>query len=269
MTYDNCFSLGFWCGTAASLSRIGLREQSGPFDWYYSDYMGVLSQIENGFQDFMVKDNLKVEEDNKRIFIDIKYGFRFPHDIYDNFEREYESIQKKYKHRAERFLEAIQNPTVFFRCVKDQEEIDYINRNWEYADYILKRYNPYNRIIYMFRSDLTDITENVESYRLNISLYRGTQYELRHMFETSEELLDLLSIGLIERDKIKKNLEFDRISIQRKGVWYINRYLNEDMDGLDNVILSYLGALRYEGIYLWGAVNMEDYWPSIFAREML
>lgn len=30
--YDNCISLGWFCGTASSLSKLGLRNFSEPFD---------------------------------------------------------------------------------------------------------------------------------------------------------------------------------------------------------------------------------------------
>jgi hypothetical protein len=35
----------------------------------------VLNQIENDFIDFMVKDNLEIQEDNDKVFKDTKYGF--------------------------------------------------------------------------------------------------------------------------------------------------------------------------------------------------
>ena len=53
--YKNCISLGWFCGTASALSKLGLRSHSGPFDWYFSKYSAVLDQIENDFIDFMKK----------------------------------------------------------------------------------------------------------------------------------------------------------------------------------------------------------------------
>lgn len=32
-TYENCISLGWFCGTASAMSMFGLRCFSGPFDW--------------------------------------------------------------------------------------------------------------------------------------------------------------------------------------------------------------------------------------------
>ncbi len=43
--FDNCISLGWFCGIASSMSQLGLRSVSGPFDWCYSDYWAVLTQM--------------------------------------------------------------------------------------------------------------------------------------------------------------------------------------------------------------------------------
>ena len=68
--YSNCISLGGNCSVACSLSKLGLRNASGPFDWYVSDFSSVLAQIENEFQDFMKRENLEIDIDNPKIFRD-------------------------------------------------------------------------------------------------------------------------------------------------------------------------------------------------------
>lgn len=83
--YDNYVSLGWFCGTAGSLSRLGLRNFSGPFDWYCSDFDSVINQIDNEFIDFMNKKNLEVVENKPTVFIDKKYNFYCNHDIKENF----------------------------------------------------------------------------------------------------------------------------------------------------------------------------------------
>lgn len=50
--FENFISLGWFCGTAASMSKYGLRSWFGPFDWYFSNFPGVLSCMENDFIDF-------------------------------------------------------------------------------------------------------------------------------------------------------------------------------------------------------------------------
>jgi hypothetical protein len=251
--YDNCVSLGWFCGTASSLSKLGLRSQSDPFDWYFSHYWAVLNQIENDFIDFMVKDNLEIQEDNDKVFKDIKYGFVCNHDIQNNFENEYELIRNKYIRRVERFRETIKHPTVFFRCIRDNEEVEYINHNWEYAEKLLKRFNKKNHIIYVYHSGLSNLTDRVQSYRLEINQYIGKTYDMRHMFDTSQELLDICA-NLISFKKMQKNKEFDNKTNAQKAVGaYINKCIEENIDGIDNIILSSLGVSKNDGIYIWGA----------------
>ena len=53
MAFKNFISLGYYCGTAASMSKLGIRNSSGPFDWYTSELIGVLECLENDFSDFL------------------------------------------------------------------------------------------------------------------------------------------------------------------------------------------------------------------------
>lgn len=146
-TYSNCISLGWFCGTACSLSKLGLRSSSGPFDWCYSYYQDILTQIEDDFKDFLNIDNLAVDKSNPTIFDDIKYNFHYIHDVKKDLYEEYDSILRKYICRIESFRKAIVQPTVFFRCIKNQEEIDFINAEYERAEKLFKSFNKENRII--------------------------------------------------------------------------------------------------------------------------
>lgn len=58
--FENFISLGYYCGVAASMSKLGIRSCSGPFDWYISEFQGVLECIENDFGDFLDVNNLEV-----------------------------------------------------------------------------------------------------------------------------------------------------------------------------------------------------------------
>jgi hypothetical protein len=154
---------------------------------------------------------------------------------------------------VERFRENIKQPTIFFRCIRDNEEIEYINHNWEYAEKLLKRFNEKNHIIYVYRSGLSNLTDRVQSYRLDINQYIGEIYEMRHMFDTSEELLNICT-NLISFEKMQKNIEFDNKTNAQKAIGgYINKCIEENIEGLDNAVLRCLKASRNEEIYLWGA----------------
>lgn len=253
--YNNCISLGWFCGTAMSLEKLGLRSRSGPFDWYFSDYRGVLKQIETGFSDFMTRDNLQIIEGKEKEFRDLKYGFYCNHDVKEDFDSEYASIYERYMRRAKQFMNDILSPTVFFRTIRDTEEIKLINDNWDYADKLLKGYNFKNRIVYVKRRGLDGLTNKVEAYDLSFPEYIGNIYEMRHLFDSSKALLDLCA-GLISTDKMHENIKFDK----QKNAWrataaYVNKCIEENIDGVDQAILTALSAKEEDGIYLWGAGN--------------
>ncbi|WP_294240056.1 DUF1796 family putative cysteine peptidase [Pseudobutyrivibrio sp.] len=251
--YKNCISLGWFCGTASALSKLGLRSHSGPFDWYFSSYKGVLANLENDFADFMKKDNLVLDKENPKTFFDTKYGFHCNHDVKNDFEEEYADISAKYSRRVEAFREMVKSPTVFFRAVENNEEVLYINNNWQYAHKLVERYNSNNRIIYVLTSDMDSITENVESYRINIPEYKGETYDMRHLFDTSKELLNICS-NLIDISDMEENINFDnKENSQKASVAYVNKCIEEDIVGVDFAISDILELKRNEEMFIWGA----------------
>ena len=251
--YKHCVSLGWFCGCASALSKLGLRSTSGPFDWYFSSYKSVLSIIENNFYDFMVADNLELSLEHAKTFIDKKYGFHCNHDIQESFESEIEMICGKYKKRAERFIRFIKEPTLFVRVVRDEEEVEYINENYLYADNLVKRYNSENDIIYVARKGLDLLCKNVKCFTLDVDAYIGKTFEMRHLFDNSEILVDYL-LNSVSDECRKDNLVFDRKTNKQKATAaYINKYCEENHDGIDGILLQAFNINKHDGIYIWGA----------------
>lgn len=205
--YNNCVSLGWFCGTASSLAILGLRNFSGPFDWYFSDFDSVIRQIDDEFIDFMRKENLEVIDDKPKEFRDKKYDFYFMHDVKENFDNEYDNIYAKYTKRAKRFIETIKSPTCFFRAVRSETEIEYIINNSEYIESILKRYNTKNIIIYILLDGMSSLPNNLMQFSLILKQYSGNKYEMRNMFNHSIELLKFCNT-LLSPEKINLNKEF-------------------------------------------------------------
>lgn len=253
--YENCVSLGYYCGIASSLAKLGLRSHSGPFDWHISDFWAVIEQIESGFVEFMIKENLEIVDGNVKVFRDKKYGFYCNHDVENSFEAEYHLIYEKYMRRVEAFMEMIKRPTVFFRCIRDDKEVKYINSNWMHINELLKSFNSENQIIYVCRSGIEGITDKVTVFDLNIDRYSGNAYELRHVFDKCEELLYYCH-SLLCIEKVKKNIEFDRnMNFQKLMAEYIINCVKENVDGIEASILEVLEADAGEGIFIWGAGN--------------
>lgn len=144
-------------------------------------------------------------------------------------------------------MKSIVHPTVFFRCIQDQEEVDYINAHWDYAEKLLRSF----RIIYFYCNGLEGVIEKVQSVCFNIDCYARNTYEMRHMFDKAEGVLDSCE-GLLLIDLIQKNLDFDiSQNIQKLMVEYVDKCIENHIDGVDELILKIMGVYKDEGIYLW------------------
>ncbi len=202
--------IGWYCGTAASLSKYGLRSFSGPFDWFFSDLEGVVYFLENDFGDFLNKGNLRVVEGKPTEFKDIAHGFHYNHDVANNFEEEYEGICTKYARRIKAFRNAAKQGVCFVRAVRDQEELNYIAEEEEHIKRVVKTYNDDNEIIYLIPQYL-EIPANLKSkyFALRFSCYQGKlPGALRMLFDNNEELIAFLTEHC-DKDLQKDNLIFD------------------------------------------------------------
>jgi hypothetical protein len=67
--FSNFISLRCFCGTAASMSKYGLRELSEPFDWCFSELEGVLHMINTDFEQFLDIKNISIDNRNNKIIL--------------------------------------------------------------------------------------------------------------------------------------------------------------------------------------------------------
>ncbi len=253
--FDCCVSLGWFCGTASSMGKCGLRSHAGPFDWYLSDFEPVLKMIETDFSDFMKKENLVVDNTDHTVFLDVKYGFRCNHDIHDDFETEYPSIYQKYMRRAARFLCDTEQPTCFIRAVRSVEELQFIEGNEDYILRTIKKRNPENEIVFLLLKDMKGLSENCifPWFRLGIENYIGFSYEMRMMFESSKLLSEFCARDILSEEVKERNKKFDRdhLHISDKIGIFIER-INRRECNIDQVLKAYWKDFE-QGIYLWGA----------------
>ena len=234
--YINCISLGWYCDTASSCSRLGLRSFSGPFDWILSDFEYVITMIDKEFDGFLLPENLRIDEDNAKCFYDIKNKFYFPHDISNDLNKDLSSIQLKYKKRISNFIEQSKKPTCYFRIVKNMQEIDYIEQNSQYIDSVIKKYNKKNKIIYNCQSKSSYVDMNSRFYnswkkikcgsnsyefdeffnRFNLTIlilfrdyvsYEKFMYIVKYGIDTEYKLLDFVCKPNIDFDSCKKMIQ--------------------------------------------------------------
>lgn len=252
--YDKCISLGWFCGTALAMGYYGLRSHSGPFDWFFSDFEGVLKVMETDFSDFMKKENLVLDEGDDKTFYDMKYGFHCNHDISDDFEMEYPMIYQKYMRRVEHFQQDVKNPTCFIRAVKSEKEIQFIEENQEYISKVIARGNQNSQIIFLTFKKMKNISDQYRflSFRLDMMEYIGKIYEMRTMFDSSASFVRYCQNCILSEDIRKRNIEFDRehLSEEKRFSILINKLGEEKCDILP-VLKKYYPDID-SGIFLFG-----------------
>lgn len=251
--FDYCMSLGWYCGTASALSRLGLRSVSGPFDWYFSTLDSVLKIINNRFSDFMSKENLEMVPDKPKEFIDKKYGFHCNHDVEISFEQEVNDICLKYARRASRFLELTKMKICFFYMVKTSEEIAYIIDNNDYIENTIKSLNPYNHIVYVTLNNMPPLSDKQKFYVIDRDQHIGKTYEMRHMFDSNTELVSLCG-SLLDESTIKSNREFDfKTNEDKIRGGFIKYKIENNYSHISNSIVDYLSIESTDDFYVWGA----------------
>lgn len=206
--YKNYISLGYYCGPAASMEFHGFRRASGPFDWYVSDYKGVIRSIDEKFEHFLEFENLQHVEGAPHFFNDVKYGFHFNHEIGigEKPDRRYFSIKEKYQRRYWRFLQMLGEGCILLRAVKDQEEIEYINENSQSISRLFCEYNQQNMVVYLIPNNL------IEGHDVKFPYYKVDRcvlnmYESMHLLEQNGALLQFMSANISANDRID-NIQF-------------------------------------------------------------
>ena len=207
--FKHYISLGWFCGTAAALAKMGGRGFSAPFDWCFSDFRGVIHLLDTDFEDFLKEDNLVVLEDGKRFFDSI-HGIRYVHDIRKSFAGEIEEVREKYCKRIDRFRVAIEEGTCFFRAVCDASELEFIQREEAYINQVIKRYNKDNEIIYVIPNFLS-IPNTKESTFFQLAIdgyFEAERTILYELFDSNKELITFC-VDNIDSSRRKDNLLFN------------------------------------------------------------
>lgn len=251
--FDNCISLGWFCGTASALSYNELRNFSSPFDWCYSDFKNVLIMMENDFSGFLNINNLKVEESNNKHFMDLKYNFCFLHEIQSDFLEEYPLVKQKYDRRITRFLQEIENKTCFFRSVRDDNEIEFITQNYQYILSVIKKHNSSNEIVFLLPNTLKFPAEFFGTYfNLNINQYIGESYPMNHLFDGNKELIrfcgEILAKEIVDRNINRRYAILDNRKI---NAWFINALEHHDLNAF-NILKKHIDPLQK--LYIYGGI---------------
>ncbi len=261
--FHNFVSLGPYCATAASMAKYGLRSWSGPFDWLITRSLKwILYFMDNDFEGFLEKENLECLENDPLTFKDRKSGFCYIHDKEYSFEDQYDDLRRKYQRKIGRFLAETANPTCYLRWIENLNEVEYVNKNYEYISSVIKKKNCKSEIVFVVRNDLefTDsiLFRNYVMPELNLGTSRET---LRGLFDGAGEFLEFCALNYSAESMIKnimfdrrqedqiqkkriRNLEVSKIAVQR---YYLLAQLLEDCLDL---------ALLPSRIVIYGAGNV-------------
>ncbi len=187
----NYISLGYFCSVALDLERMGLRNESSPFDWVVSDFEGVITAIREHFADFLNYNYLAQNEKSHGIYKNTKYNITFHHDFdkYKALTRQIDAVQKKYARRIERFYKTITKPTCFIRYISDEEticgkskELMYIEENYEDIIKLIKSFNPENEIVFIANNGV--LSEKINIY--NVPKNKDDWVSRRPLYKNSE-----------------------------------------------------------------------------------
>lgn len=254
--FENFISLGYYCGVAASMSKLGIRNCSGPFDWYISGFEGVLECIEKDFYDFLDINNLEVVSNGIAIR-DRKHDFHLGHEIKVSFEKDYDAIYQKYMRRIDVFREQIKKKTCFIRAVRDSGELLYIQNNMQDINRIIKRQNVENEIIYIVSNSILGSWNLTYPFFVVTSSYEGKRLEeIRKLFD-NEKKLQGFCIENFDEKKRYQNMIFDLQKESRRieyRYWLVTKIETMDFDktSIPNEIIIYgagtIGKVFYHKI---------------------
>lgn len=228
------------------MERYGLRSYAGPFDWNTSEFDGVLKMIESDFSNFMLSENLLVDNDDAKIFHDVKYRIGYLHDINQDFDSEYLSIYQKYMRRIKRFKNDIRQPTCFIRAVYSEEERLFIEKNRNYIYKIIKKSNSKNEIIFLLLNYMEGLSDAFLWYRLGIGQYSGKLYPMRTMFDSNKDFSEFCKSNILSNEDLERNKIFDRDKLNVKDK---TRMVAEALELNDYRIISVMKE------YFWGGVR--------------
>jgi hypothetical protein len=230
--YKHIISLGFFCSVSSELERIGLRDSSYPFDWLISSFDSVLELINNGFKDFLCLDFMQQYSNDPSRYINNKYNIHFFHDFdkYKKCEEQIDEINNKYQRRIKRFYRSIHEPTLFIRYIKDKNEGDYIELNYNKILNILRKYNDNNDIIFVSTDTVT--TTNLNIFKVTAD-HNDTVAKM--FLEKNSELKDYLCSGIYNIQKQEANYKvYKRKKVKRS----LYKYPKKVFSGLKKALLK-------------------------------
>jgi hypothetical protein len=171
-------SLGNTCTVANQLNKLGLRNNSYPFDWCKINLDQLNKVLENNFKNYS---NIKIKKysTNHKYFksdningsyiLTNEYNIEFAHELYTNNIQDLENLKKKIDLRINRFIKLKNKKIIFiiFDLINKNQLIKLINN--------LKKYFSIFKILYININYNSDIKPNnsknnfINNYNIEVS----------------------------------------------------------------------------------------------------
>ncbi|MBP3314127.1 MAG: hypothetical protein J6K84_05695 [Oscillospiraceae bacterium] len=154
--YHSVVSLGFNCYVAKDLERMGIREQSYPFDWVISNFSDVIRLIDNHFRDALISNNVQQDAEHENCYHDTGTGLDHYHDFFPqrgSVERQLEQVQKKYQRRYARFYRMGEKPTLYIRFIRNVQDYQWIESHFQEIEATIHKGNPLSTVWYVVLED--------------------------------------------------------------------------------------------------------------------
>jgi len=116
----SCISLGCWCGIAACLNALKLRDAAFPFDWNRTTMQGIIHFLDTSFVDFLQFSTVKAFPESKNSGGKMFSGVH--HSVWHEDCSTAEHTEK-YHRRISRLLQNTATKLLFIRCLNANTEV--------------------------------------------------------------------------------------------------------------------------------------------------
>ena len=280
--FQHVFAIGAGCNMAAGLSRIGLREYSGPFDWIIAGMEDIITLIDTDFADYLNPEYLELDPipfnagKRKNIKFDM---IRFVHDFAPEedappLSEQIGAVQAKYQRRIDYFMQAIKEPTLLCRFEYGESE-DYWRKNYHRVSGFFKKFNPENELIIISYGEPN--TKLDADFPMYFCSEENDDHVLGYFLESNDELSALLHReDLIPSSQRQKNLRFfiDKQLTSNRDISTNEIRIARDKLQMDQKIWkawlanlqsadSYIERLKAEGVNKVGIFGYNNFFESL------
>lgn len=206
LNFEHIISLGHACAVAHELENHGYRDASGPFDWQSSTSLeDRIKLINSNFELFFdcLRPDCLYQRQVPSVYLMKSCSTYLVHDFteWKPLDVQLPDVIEKYKRRVKAFYNHIKEPSLFIYYLYGDDDVNYINNNYDFIISSLKKYNENNEIIF-----IAD-----EQYKIKFDCFyvkNDPGSDISYDFtKNSQELSHLFEILPYSNEKRERNLK--------------------------------------------------------------